>query len=70
MSRLKLLQLYVVLRMGMPLRRWLHGLTVIMEKETGNINIDGVSFQLLKTFRNSEKLGKGIAYIEVCRVHM
>ena len=24
----------------MPLRRWLHGLTVMLEKESGNINID------------------------------
>ena len=24
----------------MPLQRWLHGLTVMLEKEAGNINID------------------------------
>ena len=26
--------------MGMPLKRWLHGLTVFLEKEYGNINIE------------------------------
>ena len=40
LTDLKLLQLNIVLRMGMPLRRWLHGLTVMLEKEAGNCEID------------------------------
>merc|ERR1711983_453290 len=40
LSKLKLMQLNIVLQMGMPLDRWLQGLTVMLEKEKGNINID------------------------------
>ena len=40
LTRLKLLQLNMVLRMGTPLKRWLNGLTLMLEKEAGNINID------------------------------
>ena len=35
---------------------------------SSNIILIGVWFQRLKTCKNAEKLGKGIAYIEVCRV--
>ena len=40
LSKLKLMQLNIVLQMGLPLDRWLNGLTVMLEKEKGNINID------------------------------
>ena len=40
LTRLKLLQLNVVLKLGEPLERWLNGLTVMLEKERGNINIE------------------------------
>ena len=40
LTRLKLLQLNMVLKMGTPLKRWLNGLTLMLEKEAGNINID------------------------------
>ena len=40
LTGLKLLQLNVLLRMGIPLQRWLHGLTVMLEKESGNCEID------------------------------
>ena len=33
------MQLNVVLKLGEPLERWLNGLTVMLEKERGNINI-------------------------------
>ena len=34
------MQLTTILKMGLPLERWLHGLTVMLEKERGNIIID------------------------------
>ena len=34
------MKLNLVLSMGMPLERWLHGLTVLLETEDGNINIE------------------------------
>ena len=34
------MKLNLVLSMGMPLERWLHGLTVLLEKEHSNINIE------------------------------
>ena len=37
LTKLKLMQLNIVLKMGMPFKRWLHGLTVLLEKERGNI---------------------------------
>ena len=40
LSKLKVMQLNIVLKMGLPLERWLHGLTVMLEKERGNINVD------------------------------
>ena len=40
LTHFKLLQLNIVLRMGMPLRRWLHGLTVMLEKEADNYETD------------------------------
>ena len=40
LSKLELMQLNIVLKMGLPLERWLHGLTVMLEKERGNINIE------------------------------
>ena len=40
LSKLKLMQLNIVLQMGLPLDRWLNGLSVMLEKEKGNINID------------------------------
>ena len=40
LTRLKLMQLNMVLKMGMPLRQWLNGLTVMLEKEAENISID------------------------------
>ena len=40
LSKLKVMQLNIVFLMGMPLDRWLHGLTVMLEKEKGNINIE------------------------------
>ena len=40
LSETKLMQLNIVLKMGLPLERWLHGLTVMLEKERGNIIID------------------------------
>ena len=40
LTRLKLLQLNVVLKLGEPLERWLNGLTVMLEKKRGNIDIE------------------------------
>ena len=40
LTKLKLMQLNIVLMIGMPLERWLHGITVMLEKERGNINIE------------------------------
>ena len=40
LTRLKVMQLNIVLKMGAPLNRWLNGLTVMLKKEKGNINID------------------------------
>ena len=38
LTHLKLLQLNMVLKMGTPLKRLLNGLTLMLEKEAGNIN--------------------------------
>ena len=35
-----MIKLNLVLTMGMPLEWWLHGLTVLLEKEHGNISIE------------------------------
>ena len=40
MTRLKVMQLNIVFKMGAPLDCWLHGLTVMLKKEKGNINIE------------------------------
>ena len=40
LTKLQVMKLNLVLSMGMPLERWLHGLTVLLEKEHGNINIE------------------------------
>ena len=40
LTETKVAQLNIVLMMGMPLERWLHGLTVMLEKERGNINVE------------------------------
>ena len=41
LTETKVVQLNIFLMMGMPLERWLHGLTpVMLEKERGNINIE------------------------------
>ena len=40
LTKLQVMKLNLVLSMGMPLKRWLHGLTVLLEKEHGNINIE------------------------------
>ena len=41
---------------------------LMAEKSLSGRILAGVWFQRLKTCKNAEKLGKGIAYIEVCRV--
>ena len=40
LTKLQVIKLNLVLSMGMPLKRWLHGLTVLLEKEQGNTNIE------------------------------
>ena len=40
MTKLQVMKLNLVLSMGMSLKHWLHGLTVFLEKEYENINIE------------------------------
>ena len=40
LTKLQVMKLNLVLSMGMLLKRWLHGLTILLEKEHGNINIE------------------------------
>ena len=39
LTKVQVMKLNSVLSIGMPLKRWLHNLTVLLEKEFGNINI-------------------------------
>ena len=40
MTKLQVIKFNLVCSMGRPLEWWLHGLTVLLEKEYGNINIE------------------------------
>ena len=40
LTKLQVIKINLVLSMGIPLKRWLHGLTVVLEKEYRNINIE------------------------------
>lgn len=55
LTRLKLLQLNMVLKMGTPLKHWLNGLTLMLEKEAGNININ--KLRAICLFEREPKLG-------------
>ena len=47
LTSLQIKKLNLMLRLGLPLERWLHGILLLLQKEIGNIDIDKLRFIIL-----------------------